>query len=225
MNLRKAKANMTKRLFQDNTIQHLETFLACKLISLEKLPWVRPIGTVEIWRRAIGKVVMKILKRDVLKATGSLNLYRTKYWQSSSYLLFTIIQIFNNKKIKAVLMVNASNAFNELNWEVFLHNTKITCPSVSTYINNCYLSPAGLYIPRGWSINQIYSLGITPLLGCKKSSEGKSASATKQVTFTDDLNGIYTVESLENSDYSREKRKKWLKIKCKKVIRHCKRNV
>ena len=58
---------------------------------------------------------MKILKRDVLKATGSLNLYRTKYWQSSSYLLFTIKQIFNNKKIKAVLMVNASNAFNELN--------------------------------------------------------------------------------------------------------------
>ena len=45
----------------------------------------------------------------------------------------------------------------------------------------------------------IYALGITPLLAwlSKKSSEGNSASASKQVAFADDLNGIGTVESLK----------------------------
>ena len=72
--LRKAIADMTKRLCGDNTVKHLGAFLACRLITLDKQPGVRPIGIGEILRRVIGKIVMKLLKRDVLKATGSLQL-------------------------------------------------------------------------------------------------------------------------------------------------------
>ena len=36
--------------------------------------WVRPIGIGGILRRVIRKIVMKLLRRDVLKATGSLQL-------------------------------------------------------------------------------------------------------------------------------------------------------
>ena len=74
-------------------------------------------------------------------------------------------------------MLDASNVFNVKYWEPFLHNTKILCPSISTYIINCYSSPADLYIHSGWSIKPeqrtthgdavampIYALGITPLL-------------------------------------------------------------
>ena len=45
----------------------------------------------------------------------------------------------------------------------------------------------------------IYALGIRPLLAwlSKKSNEGSSISASKQVAFADDLNGIGTVESLK----------------------------
>ena len=63
---------MNRRLCQDNTVTHLETFLACRLIPLDKHPGVRPIAKGEVLRRATGKVVMKLLKRNVLKATGSL---------------------------------------------------------------------------------------------------------------------------------------------------------
>ena len=63
---------MTKRLCQENTVKHDEAFLACRLIPLDKQPGVRPIGTGLLLRRVIGKIVMKLLKRDVLKATGSL---------------------------------------------------------------------------------------------------------------------------------------------------------
>ena len=83
---------------------------------------------------------------------------------------------------------------------------------MSTYVNNCYSSPTDLYIQGGRSIKleeettqgdlaimPIYALGITPLLAWlnKKSNEGNSASASKDVAFADDLNGIFTVESLK----------------------------
>ena len=84
-------------------------------------------------------------------------------------------------------MVDASNAFNAINRETFLHNTKILCPSVSMYINNCYSSPTDFYIqgcrsvkseeettqrdPKGIAIS---ALGITSLLTLlsKISNEG-----------------------------------------------------
>ena len=51
--LRKAIADMTKQLCRDNTVKHLEAFLACRLIPLDKQPGVRPIGIGEILRRVI----------------------------------------------------------------------------------------------------------------------------------------------------------------------------
>ena len=120
--------------------------------------------------------------------------------------------MFNKESTEAVLMVDASNAFNAINREAFLHNTKILCPSISAYVNNCYSSPTDLYIQGGQSIKSeegttqgdptpmaIYALGIMPLLQwlIKKSNEGNSASTTKHVAFAVDLNGIGTVELLK----------------------------
>ena len=65
--LRKAIADMTKRLCRDNTVKHLEAFLACNLIPLDKQPGVRLTGIGEILIRVTGKIVMKLLKRDVPK--------------------------------------------------------------------------------------------------------------------------------------------------------------
>ena len=71
--LRKATADMTKCLCQDNTVKHLEAFLACRLIPLDKQPGVRTIGIGEVLRRVIGKIVMKLLKITTLR--------RTRCWQ------------------------------------------------------------------------------------------------------------------------------------------------
>ena len=65
--LRKAIADMTKRLCRDNTVKHLEAFLACRLIPLDKQPGVTPIGIGEILRRVIGKIVIKLLKKRCSK--------------------------------------------------------------------------------------------------------------------------------------------------------------
>ena len=199
--LRKAIADMTKRLCRDNTVKQLEAFLACRLIPLDKQSGVRPTGIGEILRRVIGKI----------EATGSIQLCAGQN-ASSEAAIHAVYEMFNKESTEAVLMVDASNAFNAINREEFLHNTKILCPSVSTYVNNCYSSPTDLYIQGGRSIKSeegttqgdptamaIYALGITPLLAwlSKKSNEGNSASASKQVAFADDLNGVGTVESLK----------------------------
>ena len=119
---------------------------------------------------------MKLLKRDVLKATGSLQLCAGQD-AGCEAAIHSVYDMFNAKNTEAVLMVDASNTFNSINREAFLHNTKIICPSLSTYINNCYSTPSKLYIQGGKSLKSeegttqgdptamaIYALGITPLI-------------------------------------------------------------
>ena len=55
-----------------------------------------------------------------------------------------------------------------------------------------------------------HSLGIIPLLAwlSKKSNESKRTSGSKQVAFTDDLNGIGTVESLKKGGHFLKKKEK-----------------
>ena len=118
---------MTKRLCQDNTVKHLEACLTSRLVPLDKQPGSRPTGIGEILRRIIEKIVMKLLKRVVLKATGSLQLCAGQNEADSE------------ESTEAVLMVDTSNAFNAINREVFLRSTKRLYPSISACNNNCYL--------------------------------------------------------------------------------------
>ena len=61
--MRNSVGDMTQRLCQDNTGKHFETFLACRLIPLNKKPGVRPIGIGQVSRRTLGKAVMKLSKK------------------------------------------------------------------------------------------------------------------------------------------------------------------
>ena len=50
----------------------LSALVACRLIALNKCPGVRPIGVGEVPRRIMAKAVMSIVRDDVLKAAGPL---------------------------------------------------------------------------------------------------------------------------------------------------------
>ena len=43
----------------------LDAYVACRLIALDKDPGIRPIGTGEVLRRIIGKIVVWQLKEDI----------------------------------------------------------------------------------------------------------------------------------------------------------------
>ena len=46
----------------------------------------------------------------------------------------------------AVLLIDASNAFNSLNRAAALHNIRVLCPSIATYAINTDREPARLFI-------------------------------------------------------------------------------
>ena len=52
----------------------LEALIPCRLIPLDKNHGLRPIGVGEVSRRIAGKVVMKVVKDDVMTSVGSLQL-------------------------------------------------------------------------------------------------------------------------------------------------------
>ena len=49
----------------------LKSFVACRLIALDKDPGVRPIGIGEVLRRIIGKAVLTIASDDIHKVVGT----------------------------------------------------------------------------------------------------------------------------------------------------------
>ena len=60
-----------------------------------------------------------------------------------------VYDMFSKDKTEAVLMVDGSNAFNSINREGFLYNTKVLCPALATFINNCYSIPSDLFLQGG----------------------------------------------------------------------------
>ena len=123
LNLRNAIADFIKHIcinkieFQSNTTS-LEAFIAGRLVPLYKSPGLRRIGVGEVLRRIAGKVVLSIVKDDVTKAVGNLQLCcgQDTRWEAT---IHSMHNIFGKNKAKAVLLAAAENAFNCINRQVF----------------------------------------------------------------------------------------------------------
>ncbi len=87
-------------------------------------------------------------------------------------------------------------AIERLNRKTALHNIKILCPELATYIHNCYSRPARLFINGGGEISSnegttqgdpvamsMYAIGLTPLLTTLETNK------ILQVAFADDITG------------------------------------
>jgi hypothetical protein len=75
---------MTRRLCTEYIDPRtIEPILANRLIPLDKGEGaVRPIGVGEVIRRIVGKCVMKVIKPDVIDASGSLEVCAGLKWLS-----------------------------------------------------------------------------------------------------------------------------------------------
>ena len=62
-------------------------------------------------------------------------------------------EIFQEVYNDALLLVDASNAFNPLNRKVFLHNIKYLCPTLAIYTRNCYSMSSRLFVTGGSEIS------------------------------------------------------------------------
>jgi len=159
-----ALAKLTRLLCTDvQQNDSLEPLLASRLIPLNKNPGLRPIGIGETLRRIIGKSVARALKQEVTNSVGSLQVCAGQD-AGCEAAIHSLRHIFDQEETEAVILVDASNAFNSVNRKAFLHNVKVICPSIATFTINCYGSPSRLYIQLKEQRRVTRSLGLyTPL--------------------------------------------------------------
>ena len=178
--------------------------MACRLIPLDKMPGVRPIGVGEVLRRIIGKVVMSVVRKDVLNATAYQQLCAGQE-SGCEVAIHAVREIFHQEETHGFIQIDASNAFNSINRKVLLHNINILCPEIATYVNNCYKTPARLFVTGGKELSSeegttqgdpiamgMYALGLMTLL----TSLYDPSSHLIQIAFADDLTGVGKLNDL-----------------------------
>ena len=105
--------------------------LACRLIALNKNPGVRPIGIGDNARRIIAKAILTVTKPDIQEAAGSIQLCAGQI-SGIEAAVHAADSLFQQDDTEAILLVDASNAFNSLNRLSALHNIRHLCPSLAT---------------------------------------------------------------------------------------------
>ena len=196
----------TKELTAQDQLS-IEAYVSCRLIPLAKMPsGVRPIGIGEVLRRIIGKAIVAEIKTDLTESAGSLQLCAGQK-AGCEAAAHAMRDIFAEEETDGVLLIDASNAFNTLNRQALLHNIRHLCPTIATYVRNCYGTPARLFVAGGAEISSsegttqgapesmpAYGVGILPLLdNIKPTFEPEKM---KHVAFADDLGGGSKLEKL-----------------------------
>ena len=129
----------------------LEAFIACRLIPLDKNPGLRPIGVGEVLRRICGKAVMSVVKQDIVNSSCKVQMCSGQS-SGSEAAIHAMRDLFEEEESKAVLLVDAANAFNSINCNIFLHNINILCPPFAKYASNCYRIPFRLFVIGGYEL-------------------------------------------------------------------------
>ena len=113
--------NIASNLIDPNV---LNSYVACRLIPLNKNPGIRPIGIGEILRRIIRKAICWVLNPEIQKAAGPLHA-STGLKGGAEAAIHVMRDIFEAEETDGIILVDASNAFNSLNRKVALHNVNI----------------------------------------------------------------------------------------------------
>ena len=91
---------------------------------------------------------MSILRPDVLKSTGYKQMCAGQE-AGGEVAIHAVRDLYDLDSTHGFIQIDASNAFNSINRNVLLHNIKIICPQIATYVTNCYNKPARLFITGG----------------------------------------------------------------------------
>ena len=201
-----AKVVATENLTNDNVLSSL---LACRLIPLDKNPGLRPIGIGEVLRRIIGKMVVWVLRPDLQEAAGDLQLCVGQEGGCEAG-VHAMHAMFEEDRTHGIIQIDANNAFNTINRKVFMHNIRIICPEIGTFVLNCYSRPARLFVMGGIEIQSlegttqgapeampVYAESIIPLMDMAADPLNRSEDKVRQSAFADDLAAAGTINELK----------------------------
>ena len=153
----------------------LEAITACRLIPLSKNPGVRSIGICETIRHIMSKAALLITKTDIQTAVGPLQTC-AGFEAGCEAAIHFAQEFFSEDSVEGLLLVDASNAFNNLNRRATLHNCQSSCPSLAPILTNMYRLNANLFVGGETISSQegttqgdplamaMFALGIKPLI-------------------------------------------------------------
>ena len=98
----------------------VSAFVACCLVALDKCPGIRQIGIGETARRIIGKAIATIISDDIQDATGPHQVCAGQL-AGCEAAVCAMPQVFQSPESEAIILVDASNAFNSLNRQTALY--------------------------------------------------------------------------------------------------------
>ena len=86
--------------------------------------------------------------------------------------VYAVRSVFNHNDSDAILLVDATNAFNSLNCSVALHNIQQLCPPLARILINTYRSPASLFVSGDTILSEkgttlampMYAIAMIPLI-------------------------------------------------------------
>ena len=180
----------------------ISALLSCRLLALDKNPGVRPIGVGETPRRIIAKAILSIVKEDIQEAAGTQQLCAGQI-AGAEAAAHAVRESFECPETEAILLVDATNAFNCLNRKTALHNILRTCPSIATIALNCYRQPTNLFVDGDVILSDegvtqgdplampIYAVATVPLI--RKLEIDNDA---RQMWYADDACATGTLENL-----------------------------
>ena len=119
--------------------------------------------------------------------------------------------IYKDETCEAVLLVDASNAFNSINRNVFLHNVTIIYPAIAVYVKNCYSLHSRQFIIGGNEIRScegttqgdpiamaVYAIAIIPMILMIVDITSKTDDSTKTAAYADDVTAAGKIIQLKN---------------------------
>ena len=193
--LREAIAKLARKMCTEDC-KYLRPFFSNSLVPLKThSSSVCPVDIGEVLWRFIGKCVMDIAKEDVQKTVGNLQVCAGQH-AGAETAIHAMRELYDDKECEAVLLVDASNAFNTLNREAVMHNIGILCPTLTTFVQNTYRQLAHLILSDRSTITSeegttqgdptamtMYALGLVAL---QEIISLKNTRA-KYVAYADDL--------------------------------------
>ena len=136
---------------------------------------------------------------------GSTNKSNIQVTNGSEAAIHAMHQVFNEEGADGVLLIDATNTFNQMNRTVAMHNIRITCKEIALYIINTYRSPSRLFISGGGEISSQegttqgdplampwYAINTNLMIRSLRAS----IPQVKQVWLADDSAGGGSIESL-----------------------------
>ena len=146
-----------------------------------------------------------MIKLDVLEAAGTLQLCAGKE-AGSEATVHTMRHIFEDAKSEAILLVDASNAFNSMNLKSALHNIHYLCALLAVILSNTYREDVQLFID-GETLHScegttqgdplamamyMYAIGILPLVHQLQSDNTKQTWCADDATAGGRVHHLHT---------------------------------